>query len=613
MDQGHRDRPTREEAWHRSRPHGQTRQNHRPWRGTSPVTQVSQWRGRDWQETRPEAYYHNSHRQQRDHRPGMQVRQQRGRDRDGQDTRQRNQRGQVNQVNQVRHPQEYIHTPQGERDNNLLKTIRVINTLIVAQHHLGNCNTDRYPTTIRKKEQELTHLIKPAKPTDQTAMFLEGAAKHWAYTTVLILQTHFSTLIENTKTELSTCLTRDFDKAFLIAKGWAQKKLGKRLTPDTVTIAQTIIEDIREKTHTQTRVVTPQNPGTPHSPLLSPLHSPTPSPTTGNQNEEETPGEQTRGPWNETPTTPGPLVQSQNEFPDLTPRTSTRPEEPWMTASRKKKKNRPQRDPNKTPPSTAHNPEIQQSLGIPPRPQRSPRTRQTPPPVDMDQSTQRRNRGNRDPERNQETPTQTEDNTIPQRETEIQETTPGTIPRKPRRHAGGKRKHTWKLTPTHDIIIMGDSNLARIPVITDDRMQIESYSGMNIEWARTVIEKMAVSTTTSHLIISVGINNRNQKETRTSQKALEGLRKATETTFPNADRRIVVINYAEGLQLEEKRILTGINNEMLAIHPNKPNWKTIPKLARGMFQTEMEDRYPFIHWTKETAEAMLQHWTSCLN
>ena len=564
------------------------------------MAQVSLGRERDWQEARPQSYYHTSHRQQRDQRPGMQVSQQKDRE-------------PRRQVNQVRQPQEYIHTPQEDRDNNLLKTIRVINTLIVAQHHLGNCNTDKYPITIKRKEQELTHLIKPAKPTDQTAMLLKGAAKHWAYTTVLILQTHFCTLIENTKTELSTCLSRDFDKAFLIAKGWAQKKLGKRLKRETITIAQTIVEETRERTHTQTRVVTPQNLGTPHPPLLSPLHPPTPSPTTGNPNQEETSGEQTRGPRNERPTTPGPLVLSQENFPDLTPRPGTRPEEPWTTASRKKKKNRPQRDPNRTPPSSAHNPETQQSAGIPPRPQRSQRTRQTLPPMDIDQTPPRRNGGNRDPERNQETTTPTEANTIPQRETGIQETTPGTTPRKPRRHAGGKRKHTWKLTPTHDIIIMGDSNLARIPVITDDRIQIESYAGMNIEWARKVIEKMAVSTTTSHLIVSVGINNRDQKETRTSLKALEGLRKATETTFPNADRRIVVINYAEGLELEQKRILTGINNEMLAIHPNKPNWKTIPKLARGMFQTEIEDRYPFIHWTKATAEAMLQHWISCLN
>ena len=480
---------------------------------------------------------------------------------------------QVSQVSQVsRHRNIYIHTPHAERNNDFLKTIREINNLIVALHHSQNVSTHTYPASIARKEQDLMGFIKPAKPTNRTLELLQGAAKNWAYTTLLILVEHFNTLIETTKKDLSECLTQDYEKAFSIATKWAKKNLGKRLKEKTLDTARTTVIDLyNTQTHTSS---TPTHP-TPHSPC--PFPSPPSPPSTGTRNPDERTG--TTG-----TTSRGPGELSQEDFPELT--ANRTPEEPWTPAGRKRNNRKPQRD--------------QTTEG--PKPQRDQTTRrQTTPPRDANQKTTQERRNS---EGNQTPPERPTEDTTTQGEAQEQEGINETQDRKPNYWTGGTRaqKNTWRLTPNRDIIIIGDSNLNKIPKITDGRIQIESYSGMNLEWAETVLRRTEKNETATHLILSVGINNRNQKKMQTSITAVRKLRATAKRQFPNADRRIALINYSEELGKHQKRILINLNEEI----KKEPN---LPKLPATNFQTGTDK----IHWEEDTAVAMLQHWISSLN
>ena len=490
--------------------------------------------------------------------------------------------GAPEQVSQVRHKHTYIHTPREERNNDFLKSIREINNLIVAQHHLHNVSIKTYPASIIRKEQELMNLIRPAKPTERTLMLLEGNTKKWSYNTVLILAEHYSTLIENTKKDLSECLTLDHLKAFSIASKWARKNLGKRLKPKTLDTVRVVVTDLyNTQTHTQT---TPTHP-TPQVPLPPPPSSPS--------TDIADPGE---GPSRTTGTaTPRPEL-TQEDFPDL-----PAPEEPWTPVGRRGNHGK-QRTPNRSTPQPERNTEEQQNPGNTPRPQREHSTRRrTTPPSTTAQRTSLGMRNNRGNHTTPETPTE---DTATQRGTPAQEETNGTAPRKPGywRSGGKAEKHKWRFVANKDIIILGDSNLARIPTITDDRIQIESYSGMNLEWAETVLRKTEINEKATHLILSVGINNKHQKQSQTSITALRKLRNTARTKFPNADRRIALINFSESLPEGHKGILRSLNEEI----KKEPY---VPKLTTANFQTEPDN----VHWKKDTAEAMLQHWISSLN
>ena len=606
MTRGHRRTPLRNEAWLGNQPHWDSHTD-RPRRERPPGDQVRQTRERHRQDYSSNWSQNNSHQR----RPRGQVSHQ-PTNRPTHNTRNQGYEGPNQTVSQVRR-QEYIPTPHGERhDNNLLKTIRVTHNLIVAHHHLAIFETQEHPPTIQRKEEELMHLIKPAKPTDQTLLLLEGNAKNWAHTTSIILQNHYHTIIEEAKNELSHCLTSDFDKSYQIAKGWARKKFGKRLTAGTLNITKTILEEAKDLTPTTTGGDTQSPPPPPRTPSPPPL---LPSPTTlftptGTMDEiqsrrtemdnrpisflqpltEDIPG-----------TTPTHNTTIQ-ELLDQTPQTTAAADplqEPWSTVSRtKKKKTPPRRIPESPTISTEQNPTTGRNPAPTPGPQRSPRVRQTRTPENTEQTTTSGTRGVHNQQHNLTRPNTTTNTVAP--------------PRKPTYHPKD-HKDAWRLRPSREILIFGDSNLNRIPLITDDRVQIESYSGMNLHWGAEVLNKMEENNTTKHLIISLGINNKDNKTAETSRKSLARVKKAAEDKFPNADIRIALVNYPNYLNRWQKGILDGLNNEMQKnLGPGETNWKTIPKLATGLFQTRhLEDTD--IHWTSNTGQAMLKHWLCCLN
>ena len=78
--------------------------------------------------------------------------------------------------------------------------------------------------------------------------------------------------------------------------------------------------------------------------------------------------------------------------------------------------------------------------------------------------------------------------------------------------------------------------------------------------------------------------------------------RAAQQTFPTASTHVPLINYADNLPQTEKLNLESLN---LAISQKNH----LPKLNDRDFKTGSDG----IHWTPETAQAMLENWLISLN
>ena len=172
------------------------------------------------------------------------------------------------------------------------------------------------------------------------------------------------------------------------------------------------------------------------------------------------------------------------------------------------------------------------------------------------------------------------------------------------RHPNTERKMIdWGLTVTKKWLIVGDSNLSRFPAFSVPDLQIESYPGANFRHAQALMKKATSHVAVEKLVLSFGLNSRGQKAKETAVKQLQAALKAAKDKFPHAQIWIPEINFSSRLCRDEQATLKLLNNHILK------NMPYLPALDYNHFQTEVDN----VHWTKETARAMLKHWYECLN
>ncbi|MGL5566425.1 MAG: hypothetical protein ACRDC4_11955, partial [Plesiomonas sp.] len=160
-------------------------------------------------------------------------------------------------------------------------------------------------------------------------------------------------------------------------------------------------------------------------------------------------------------------------------------------------------------------------------------------------------------------------------------------------------KLNWELAPVREILLVGDSNLGRIPVVRNRRIEIDSFPGANLAQAYALVKHRTLGgVEVKQLILSFGLNNRRQGDRINLQQAIGRLREAATVTFPNAVIKIPAINFSSNLP-EWQRTNLKIINELIM----ETGWG-VPPLPDRSFRTEADG----IHWTASTAEAMLQHW-----
>lgn len=185
------------------------------------------------------------------------------------------------------------------------------------------------------------------------------------------------------------------------------------------------------------------------------------------------------------------------------------------------------------------------------------------------------------------------------------ESAPDTRP-EPTRHPNTNRKTIdWTLRVDKPIAVLGDSNLSRIPTFRDPRVQVDSFPGATFHHIREVLKVMEPNPTTEKLVLSFGLNNCLRKQVNsTTWKQLQQLLKTCEVVFPNAEVFVPIISYSDRLDREQQHLLKTLNLTIM----NKCSY--LPDISRLRFKTDPRDP---VHWTKETASEILDHWLDQLN
>lgn len=174
----------------------------------------------------------------------------------------------------------------------------------------------------------------------------------------------------------------------------------------------------------------------------------------------------------------------------------------------------------------------------------------------------------------------------------------------PTYHTYSKHKLSeWSLSPSKPVLIIGDSNLNRIPAHAFTDIQIDSYPGATTYHLWKLLEKKAPTTQTQKVIISIGINNKDLDPKNTTNKQLLTIHRMAKKTFPNALIRFALLNFSPYLTPLQIQNLTQINT-FITTHFNHLNH--IPS----------QDflRHPdLIHWTTTTADNIFKYWCKQLD
>ncbi|KAJ4946544.1 hypothetical protein JOQ06_024209 [Pogonophryne albipinna] len=166
-------------------------------------------------------------------------------------------------------------------------------------------------------------------------------------------------------------------------------------------------------------------------------------------------------------------------------------------------------------------------------------------------------------------------------------------------HHGDKKKN-WSLTPSREVLIIGSSNISRLPPINNEKIHVDSYLGANLIQAAHLIKyKTPTSEDTKEVLLCFGVNDRNTENIAILDNNLTQLLSSAKKTFPNANIHIPSINFSPGLPLTTIRKL----NTLIERTPGH-----ISQLDMKDFSTERDQ----VHWTQETAKKMWDHWRSSL-
>jgi hypothetical protein len=188
--------------------------------------------------------------------------------------------------------------------------------------------------------------------------------------------------------------------------------------------------------------------------------------------------------------------------------------------------------------------------------------------------------------------------------------TPLSIGPKIHKHNGDKCK--WVAPQfTSKLAILGDSNLSRISHTPREieSIQIDSFPGAKVQHMTQVLSTLTTnSKTPDTLIINIGINNRDNK-IQTHRQNLRALARTAAQKLPNTKIYIPQVNFAESLSVSQKQSLENYNQIVSALVGTHDNLCKIPPLNNNDFITDADK----IHWTQETANAVLAHWTKNLN
>lgn len=483
----------------------------------------------------------------------------------------------------------------------LRRQIRKMHAIIKMVHHLQNVapkDGKSEPKMIAKMVDVLSNMIKPAAPTQHTMDMITGNARNWGHTSCIILMEHYETKLDDLLEDIGGYLTPDWRSAFEVAVRWARRNL-PRITRDAIEHAEAMIAartEMRDPPQDQTRT------GLERSKLQQP----------GNLDNSRTGHQQG----------PKTTVATMTEHLDVRmDRTAHKTPSPKQRREKKSAKNRGMvlMEMDEIQELEEEGNEDLEEVGSPPLffPDLEQEVQRT----QIEQQGREIHDMNEQRERSTESPNprimeQTIQAQVHQQDNEEEEeifeqsfdrfVDPGQRKFQVHRHANTTRKMTeWNWEAKKKWIILGDSNLSRLPEFFCEDLQVESFPGANFRHAEALMRKTEPpqDLVVEKVVLSFGINSRGNKPKETTVKNVQAAIRATKARFPYAEVWVPLINFSQTLPAEEKENLLVLNEHI------ERNMPYIPLLSLEDFQTEDDG----IHWTVETGVAMFEHWKSVLN
>jgi len=555
-------------------------------------------------------------------------------------------------------------------DPDFTRKVRVIYRVMKATHHLKNVCGQAPPPMISKTTYSLASLIKPASPSEVTQLLLEGNAKNWEHTVLLILREHYQQSRNRDIQELAEFPRREWRGPFDVAAVWATKNLGRRLQTDTLQDTESLL--VAHLTHQQqpTGVVRDQSsPPETEAPSaaatraqthttsrLQTVATPLPPPPSASPVSVATMTDQRGGDWSpfppeedETSAPPPPLLPPVSSPPlslshpsplsppppplfspppspspsHLLPRSRgqqkvssrRRRTTPVLTAEQHTAEQTTASTTTPTLPPPPHNtcvsyeepgifqlsgeehrsitPSLKHNTerfiaGLTPRgPHSSSRpSLLTPEPLGREEGDITAPRGATTPRKELQQPY-----------TGVATVTPAHRPTK-HGNTGQKGKREWVLCAGKHHLIIGDSNVSRLPPFQRTDLQVDSFPGATFHHAEAILRRSKRNRSVQTLILSFGLNNRHQKTRETSLKQLRGAVRAAEARFPDARILIPEVNFSQSLPLQQRLNLRILNDSI------RNHCEFIPHLPTTDFETENGG----LRWSSRTASRMLDHW-----
>lgn len=540
-------------------------------------------------------------------------------------------------------------------DSDFSAKVRIIHRLIKSVHHLKNVSRDKYPPSLNKIAQNLMTVIKPAAPSKQTQTRIEGNAKNWADTAVLILRDHYSMAMEEELKRLFEFPKQEWEGPFEVASSWAKRNLGRRLRPESLDQTQAAIiarlADLRADTELggQSRVISeptrqPEvredlitlDSTEPLMEVLQPAPAPRPAAPRPRASRAVTVTAQVHAPPPARPVTTAtastmtdfvrgdwsPFIEREGEEDDiLRPITPTPHEDPPEPTPMSPKDRRVRRvfaalhttSSEEEPPPPTQSPQpgddimievmdlTQGDATIPTRSIKGSKTVPGPSTtahLGLPRTTQERLKScvqtrlqTRRLEESSQSPPLTSASTAEH-------------PNLPTRHPNTQKKlQDWSLDIKKSALIIGDSNVSTFPSFSAENVQIDSFPGAKWCHAQALLEKATASVEVEIIVLSFGLNNRSQRDRNTPITDLKKTLLTAHTEFPGAEIYVPVVNFSSALPQSEQDTLLHLNTFITSLVHH------IPALPADKFETGKDN----IHWTDATAEHMLGHWSTYVN
>lgn len=163
-----------------------------------------------------------------------------------------------------------------------------------------------------------------------------------------------------------------------------------------------------------------------------------------------------------------------------------------------------------------------------------------------------------------------------------------------------RKLQDWQIIVEKPVLILGDSNLARIPVFTDTRLQIDSFPGATCSHITALLRKLRMQPQVERVILSIGLNNcLREQSPATSWKQFMQLIATANTVFPMASIHVPLIHYSDKLPINQQDQIKDLNNKI------RNKFDYLSRVERTDFAVKPRDP---VHWTEDSADLILKNW-----